>query len=69
MQPEPSPWLTVDEAAARARVGKKTIYREIKSGRLRAAVVGNRRAYRLLVDWVDQWLIASTEPREIRRVG
>jgi len=62
-----SPWLTVPEAAERARVGRRLIYREIKAGRLRAAVVGNRRDLRLLVEWVDQWLIASSEPREIRR--
>lgn len=64
--PESSPWLTVAEAAARARVGRKTIYREIAAGRLRAAVVGGRRDFRLLADWVDQWLEATSTPVEVR---
>jgi excisionase family DNA binding protein len=54
-----SPWLTVHEAADRAKCGIKTIYREVKSGRLRAAKVGGRRELRLLAAWVDEWLIAS----------
>ena len=41
--PAPSPWLTAAEAAARARVGVKTIYRETRAGRLRAARIGGRR--------------------------
>ena len=61
-----SPWLTVKEAAARARVGRKTIYREIAAGRLRAAVVGGRRDLRLLADWVDKWLEATSTPVEVR---
>jgi excisionase family DNA binding protein len=60
-----SPWLTVAEAADRAKVGRKMIYREIRAGRLRAAVVGGRRDYRLLPEWVDQWLLASTTPRAL----
>ncbi len=56
----PSPWLTVDEAAQRARCGVKTIYREVRAGRLRAARVGGRRELRLLSAWVDEWLVEST---------
>ncbi len=59
-----TPWRTVPEAAARGRVGPKTIYREIKAGRLRAAVIGNRRDYRIHESWVDEWLTASAEPVE-----
>ncbi|MDP3720032.1 MAG: helix-turn-helix domain-containing protein [Acidobacteriota bacterium] len=62
-----TPWLTVAEAATRARVGRKTIYREIAAGRLRAAVVGGRRDFRLLDAWVDEWLMQSSEPAEILR--
>ena len=61
-----SPWLTVAEAAERARCGRKVIYREIKAGRLRAAVVGGRRDLRLLANWVDQWLEATSTPIEVR---
>lgn len=57
---EQSPWLTVDEAAHRARCGVKTIYREVRAGRLRAARVGGRRELRLLSTWVDEWLVQST---------
>lgn len=58
-----SPWLTVPEAARRARCGVKTIYREVRAGRLRAARIGGRRELRLLPEWVDEWLLNSTTPR------
>ena len=35
-----TPWLTVREAACRARVGSRVIYREVAAGRLRAARIG-----------------------------
>ncbi len=57
---EQSPWLTVEEAAQRARCGVKTIYREARAGRLRAARVGGRRELRLLSAWVDEWLVRCT---------
>lgn len=63
IEPEPSPhWLTVKEAATRARCGTKLIYREVKAKRLRAARVGGRRELRLLAEWVDLWLIATATP-------
>jgi excisionase family DNA binding protein len=52
----PSPWLTVVEAAQRARCGVKTVYREVQAGRLRAARIGGRRELRLRPEWVDAWL-------------
>jgi excisionase family DNA binding protein len=52
----PSPWLTVAEAAQRARCGVKTLYREVRAGRLRAARIGGRRELRLRPEWVDAWL-------------
>lgn len=55
-----SPWLTVSEAAERARCGVKLIYREVKAKRLRAARVGGRRELRILPEWIDAWLIAHT---------
>ena len=58
-----SPWLTVDEAAQRARCGPKTIYREVRTGRLRAARIGGRRELRLLPEWIDEWLVGSTHVR------
>lgn len=62
-----TPWLTVAEAAGRARVGKKTIYKEIRAGRLRAARIGSRRDLRLLDEWIDQWLVASSTPTVVNR--
>jgi len=60
-------WLTVKQAAARAQVGPKTIYRSVAAGRLRAARVGGRRDLRFLPVWVDAFLIASSTPIEVRR--
>jgi len=51
-----TPWLTVKGAAARARCGVKTIYREVQQKRLRAARVGGRRELRFLATWIDSWL-------------
>lgn len=68
-----TPWKTVKQAAARAQTGPKTIYREIRSARLRAAVIGNRRDYRIHESWIDEWLERSAKPvevpplREVRR--
>jgi excisionase family DNA binding protein len=49
-------WLKVREAADRARCGPKTIYRAVRSGRLRAARIGGRRELRFLDSWIDLWL-------------
>lgn len=56
-----SPWLTVPQAADRARCGAKTIYREVQAGRLRAARVGGRRELRFLAEWVDGWLLQQSQ--------
>jgi excisionase family DNA binding protein len=61
-----SPWLTIKEACPVVKVGPKTLYREIKAGRLRAAIIGNRRDLRIHRTWLDEWLIASSTPVEIR---
>ena len=60
-----SPWLTVEEAAQRARCGVKTIYREVHAKRLRAARVGGSRELRLLPEWIDEWLLETTTPRPV----
>jgi excisionase family DNA binding protein len=66
--PEPV-WLTVEEAARRARVGNRTIYNEVRAGRLRAARVGGRRELRFRPDYIDQWLEQSAQPIEVSRRG
>jgi len=64
-------WLTVKQAAQVAQVGPKTIYRAIRSKRLRAAVISGRRDYRVHVDWISAWLESSAAPIEImqRRIS
>jgi len=56
----PSPWLTVKEAAARAQCGVKTLYYESRAGRLRVARVGGRREMRFRAEWIDEWLQQSS---------
>ena len=58
-----TPWIEVNEAAARARCGVKLLYREIRAGRLQAARVGGRRELRLRAEWIDAWLSAQTTVR------
>jgi excisionase family DNA binding protein len=60
-----TPWLTVGEAAGRARCGVKLIYREVRARRLRAARVGGRRELRLRAEWVDEWLLKASTPVEV----
>jgi excisionase family DNA binding protein len=59
-------WLTVTQAAAWAQCGPKMIYRAVKTGRLRAAVIGGRRELRFRLEWIDNWLDASATANEIR---
>jgi excisionase family DNA binding protein len=65
----PSPWLTVAEAAQRARCGVKTVYREVRTGRLRAARIGGRRELRLRPEWVDAWLDETSAVVMVRTDG
>lgn len=58
----PTDWLTVNEAAAHARCGKRSIYLAVEHGQLRAARLGGRRELRFLAEWVDAWLLASSTP-------
>jgi len=67
MTDERSPWLTVKQAAARAQVGPKLIYRECRADRLRHARLGGRRDLRFLAAWVDAWLESTATPVEVVR--
>ena len=62
-------WLTVHEAAARLQVSTKTIYREVRAGRLRAARIGGRRALRFLAEWIDDYAISTTTVEDVRPEG
>lgn len=57
-----TPWLTAPQAAKRAQVGQKTIYAEVRAGRLRAARVGGKRELRFRPEWIDKWLEDSSQP-------
>lgn len=60
-------WLTVEQAAAHAQIGKRTVYSEVKAARLKAARVGGRRELRFRVEWIDAWLEQCATPQEIAR--
>jgi excisionase family DNA binding protein len=64
--PTPTPWRTVSQGATRALVGPRTIYNEVRAGRLRAARVGGRRELRFKDEWIDAWLEQTSEPLEVR---
>jgi excisionase family DNA binding protein len=57
-----SPWLTASEAAEYLKRGRRFILREIKSGRLRGAIVGGRREVLTRAEWCDQWVADHTTP-------
>lgn len=60
-----SPWLTVDEAAERLRCSPKTIYRLVKQRKLRAAVIGGKRALRFRDAWIDQYAESTAQAIEV----
>src|SRR4051812_29859381 len=51
--------LTVGDVAEMCQVHRKTVTRAIRAGRLRAARLGARGAYRLRHDDVERWLTES----------
>ena len=54
MNNEDHRWLTVSEAAERARCGRRAIYNAAKAGQLRAGRMGGRLRFR--PEAVDGWL-------------
>lgn len=62
--PTPSPWITTKEAALYLRRGRDFIMREIRAGRLRAAVVSGRGRGEVLTrrEWLDQWVEERLKP-------
>jgi excisionase family DNA binding protein len=55
-------WLTVKEAAARAKCSAKLIYYAVKRGQLRASRLGVRKDIRILESWVDAWIFSLSTP-------
>jgi excisionase family DNA binding protein len=51
-----SPWLTLDEAAAYAKLSKATMTRALKSEALRGYKVSGKKLWRFNVADVNRWL-------------
>ncbi len=65
--PPTSPWMTAAEAAVYLRRGRRFVIREIKAGRLRGAIVGQRGGGEVMTraDYCDAWVNEHTVPREL----
>ena len=50
-------WLTVKEAAARAKLSQWSIYQACERNEIRHIRVGGRRAIRLTPEALDSWLV------------
>lgn len=57
-----SPWMTARQAAAYLSRSRRFVLKEIKAGRLRAAVVGGRREVLVRSEWLDQWVEDQAAP-------
>jgi excisionase family DNA binding protein len=57
-----SPWLSVKEAAAYTRRGRRYLRKQVEAGKLRAAVVGGKREHLFRREWLDQFLEDLTMP-------
>lgn len=54
---EATKWLTVKEAAARAKLSPWSIYQGCERGEIRHIRVGGRRAIRLTPEALDEWML------------
>jgi excisionase family DNA binding protein len=55
-------WLTVKEAAARAKCSTALIYLAVRRGQLRASRLGVRKDIRILESWLDAWIVSLSTP-------
>jgi excisionase family DNA binding protein len=67
--PADDPWLTIDEAAAHARLHPQSLRKAIRDGRLRCTRVNSARYIRLRRSWVDAWLLAGEASPETWRAA
>lgn len=49
-------WRTVPEQAERIKASPRSLYRAIRSGELRAAVINGRGDMRICDEWLTEWL-------------
>jgi excisionase family DNA binding protein len=63
-----SPWLTAEQAGEYLQRGRRFILREIKSGRMRGAVVSGRGRGEVLTrrEWLDAWVDDHAKPLALR---
>lgn len=64
--PVDSPWLTADEAAQYARRTERYLRKQVRNGKLRAAVVGGRSELLFHRDWLDAFLESQAKPTLIK---
>jgi len=64
--PDAPSWLLPREAAAFARTGLSTIYREVRAGRLKAARINGRRELRIRPAWISEWMEAAAKNDDAR---
>jgi hypothetical protein len=57
-----TPWMNLKEAGAYCKRGPRFLAREVRAGRLRAAVVGGRREVITRSEWVDEWVESLARP-------
>jgi excisionase family DNA binding protein len=59
-RPEPArKWLKSVQAADYAQCSTKSLYRNVSSGRLKAARIG--RDLRFTAEWLDAWLLSTVD--------
>jgi len=54
--PAASDWYSVAKAAAEITTGRRSIYKAVRTGQLRAARIGGRGDLRIHKDWLRAWL-------------
>lgn len=55
-QPNPDPWLTLQEGAAEAKASPQTLRRAMLQGDLRAVRLNGTGPFRLRRSWLTAWL-------------
>lgn len=57
-----SPWLTLKQAGTYTHRGPRSLLREVRAGRLRAARIGGRREILTRPEWLDEWIENQATP-------
>lgn len=68
-RPASSPWMTVDEAGAHARMSGEEIARACRAGELHATQRRERGRWRIHVDNLDAWLLGEPQSHQARRLA